>query len=95
MFFSPHPRGEKKMDLFIWLCGCLLAFLSPSAAKAEEGGEFDTFFAVTRRCWMGMKPLLLKERLPKPHHKPVKRRDLGVSLRKTGASPSNHNALRL
>lgn len=31
------------MDLHIWLCGCLLAFLSPSAAKAEEGGEFDTF----------------------------------------------------
>ncbi|XP_031137666.1 neuropilin-2-like isoform X1 [Sander lucioperca] len=27
------------MDLFIWLCGCLLAFLSPSAVKAEEGAS--------------------------------------------------------
>uniref|UniRef100_A0AAQ5Z029 Neuropilin n=1 Tax=Amphiprion ocellaris TaxID=80972 RepID=A0AAQ5Z029_AMPOC len=27
------------MDLFIWLCGCILAFLSPSAVKAEEGAS--------------------------------------------------------
>lgn len=31
------------MDLFVWLCGCLLAFLLPSAANTEEGGKFDTF----------------------------------------------------
>ncbi|XP_076602609.1 neuropilin-2-like isoform X2 [Chaetodon auriga] len=27
------------MDLFVWLCGCLLAFLLPSAVKAEEGAS--------------------------------------------------------
>ncbi|XP_070694165.1 neuropilin-2-like isoform X1 [Pempheris klunzingeri] len=27
------------MDLFIWLCGCLLAFLCPSSVKAEEGAS--------------------------------------------------------
>lgn len=47
-------EGEK-MDLFVWLCGCLLAFILPSAVKAEEGGKFDTFAArsnhtVTSRC---------------------------------------------
>lgn len=42
-FFS--TIRAKKMDLFIWLCGCLLAFLLPSAVKAEEGGKFDTFAA--------------------------------------------------
>lgn len=52
--FSSTSKG-KKMDLFIWICGCLLAFLSPSAVKAEEGGKFDTFAArsnrtVTHRC---------------------------------------------
>lgn len=30
------------MDLFISLCGCLLAVFLPSAVRAEEGGEFDT-----------------------------------------------------
>lgn len=39
-----HTRGEK-MDLFIWLCGCLLAFLLPPSVKAEEEGKFDTFAA--------------------------------------------------
>lgn len=52
--FFLHIQREK-MDLFIWLCGCLLAFLLPSAVKTEEGGKFDTFAArsnhsVTRRC---------------------------------------------
>lgn len=51
----PSTSKGKKMDLFMWLCGCLLAFLSPSAVKAEEGGKFDTFAArsnhtVTLRC---------------------------------------------
>lgn len=52
--FFLHIQREK-MDLFIWLCGCLLAFLLPSAVKTEEKGKFDTFAArsnhsVTRRC---------------------------------------------
>lgn len=51
------------MDLFIWLCGCLLAVLLPSAVRADEGGEFDTCstrsnHTVTRRCYMEIKPLL-------------------------------------
>lgn len=29
------------MDLFVWLCGCILALLLPSAVKAGEGGKFD------------------------------------------------------
>lgn len=53
--FFYTSKGKKKMDLFIWLCGCLLALLWPSAVKAEEGGKFDTFagrsnHTVRRRC---------------------------------------------
>ena len=42
--FFLHTRGGK-MDLLIWLCGCILAFLLPSGAKTEEVGKFDTFAA--------------------------------------------------
>lgn len=44
VFFFLHIQ-EKKMDLFIWLCGCLLALLLPAAVITEEGGKFDTFAA--------------------------------------------------
>lgn len=40
--FFLHVKG-KKMDLFVWLLGCLLAFLCSSGVKGEEGGKFDTF----------------------------------------------------
>lgn len=33
------------MDLLIWLCGCTLALLLPSAVKAAEGGKFDNVAA--------------------------------------------------
>lgn len=42
VFFFLHVKG-KKMDLFVWLLGCLLAFLWSSSVKGEEGGKFDTF----------------------------------------------------
>lgn len=70
MIFLHIRRG--KMDLFIWLCGCLLAFLLPQAAKAEEGGKFDTFAArfnssVTRRCYMEIRQIFEKRNIFPTH----------------------------
>lgn len=52
---SPLPSitRELKMDLFIWLCGCVLALLSPPAVTAEEGGRFDTLAARSCPCHVG------------------------------------------
>lgn len=36
------------MDLFLWLFGCLLAFLWSSTVKGEEGGKFDSFSPASR-----------------------------------------------
>lgn len=46
------------MDLFVWIFGCLLAFLWSASVKGEEGGKFDTSFRPAEVLTVNRAPFL-------------------------------------